>query len=241
MQDKNSNLTIVLCLWVRGHVDYRSQYVVRLEQMVKRLARSPIRFIAVTDQPQELPVAMEKVVIRPWVGPFAWWNKVRLFDPNLGFEHIQLPKFQTVEEPLQGRIVYYDLDTLPLTDPAEIASYPAPFALAPHGGHFNPRSHEVVRRFNSSVMTWNAGEQAHVFEQYRAEVSQRYWGDQDWIGTVCPFAATMPAAWFPRLSELALERAKPPVWPSEAKVILCKKPKNHQAIDRFAWFDEAWR
>lgn len=235
----------VLCLWVRGHVDYSAEYVVRLATMVHRFAKGPIRFVCVTDQPARLPAEMDKIVMHPWVGPYAWWNKVRLFNPRLGFDSTELPVGQTVERPLTGRIVYYDLDTLLLRGAHEIASYPAAFALAPHAGNFNPRSHEVVQRFNSSVMAWNAGDQAHIFSGYGSHLPGRYWGDQDWIGTCCPDAAAMPTHWFPRLSEFGLEehafRTAPPMWPKDAHVILCKKPKNHEALARYPWFDQAWR
>ena len=59
--------------------------------------------------------------------------------------------------------------------------------------------------------------------------------DQDWIGEQCSTAPAMPAAWFPRLS-VAREQ-----WGDEAKVVLCKTPKNIDAARMWNWFDVMWR
>jgi hypothetical protein len=31
-----------------------------------------------------------------------------------------------------------------------------------------------------------------------------------------------------------------PPWPKEAKVVLVKKPKNHEAVERWPWFEAMW-
>jgi hypothetical protein len=45
----------------------------------------------------------------------------------------------------------------------------------------------------------------------------------------------MPAAWFPRLSEL--NGAPPDV---DARVVLAKRPKNTEAARLWPWVQEAW-
>jgi hypothetical protein len=92
-----------------------------------------------------------------------------------------------------------------------------------------------VKRFNSSVMVWDAGTQNHIYDRFLPGVPLRLWGDQDWIGEQCPDAEAMPVAWFPRLSEL--NGTRPSV---EAKVVLAKKPKNIIAAKMMPWFKEAW-
>lgn len=220
----------IACLWVRGRVAYSADYVGRLLSMCKRHAGEPFRFVCFTDRPNELPPGVEPVALLPFLGLEAWWNKLTLFAPEAG---------------LSGRVLYLDLDSIVVGDLQPIIHYPAAFALCPPAGDFRPVNYRVVRRFNSSVMVWNAGEQSDLFEDFGGLRCNRLiaaggaplplWGDQDWIGLKkAAVGQPMPEAWFPRLSQ---------AWsvpPAGARVILCKKPKNHVAAERAAWIREAW-
>lgn len=213
-------MTTVLCVFVKGHVAFTPEYVVRLHSMVDRVLPGS-GFLCLTDRPDALPPLIPTRKIPPPKGVFGWWSKLELFNPRLE---------------LTGRLVYFDLDVLLLKGLQEVVDFPAPFALAPDGGNFRPKSHQVVKRFNSSVMAWDAGTQHHLYTGWSRTVAGRLWGDQDWIGERCPNAAAMPREWFPRLSE-----AKQPPWPEQAKVILCKKPKNLDAAAKWPWFNEEWQ
>ncbi len=205
----------VACVLVRGHVPFTADYVTRLRSMVARHLALPHRFVCLTDR--EIP-GVETIPITAPKGCFAWWAKLRLFDPAVG---------------LTGRVLYLDLDTLVVADLAPIVEYPAAFALVPDGAPgFQPKSHRVVHRFNSSVMVWD-GDSPQLWQDWTPKNATMLWGDQDWIGERLPDAAAMPAEWFPRLSV-----ARPP-W-LEAKVVLCKKPKNAAAALQWPWFAEAW-
>lgn len=211
----------VACLLVKGHVGYTPEYVRRLRGMVARWLWEPYRFVCLTDQPRRMPRGVEAIAIpnpRPLRG---WWAKVRLFDDRHKFA---------------GRMLYLDLDTLIVGPLAPIVQYPSPFALVPHSGSFEGRDGlAVVKRFNSSVMVWNAGEQSRLFTEWPPKESGRLWGDQDAIGERAPDASTMPAQWFPRLSEIG----DGPV-PQEAVIVLAKKPKPEEAARRWTWVREAW-
>jgi len=211
----------VLCVWVRGHVPFTAEYVTRLRSMARR-ALPHHRFVCLTDQSNKLPPDMETVEASAPGHLKGWWSKVRLFDPGL---------------PLYGRLLYLDLDVLLVGDMTHVVNYPARFALAPDGAPaFRPRDGTVcVKRFNSSVMVWDHGVHPELFKEWNQHVAHRLWGDQDWIGERAPEASPMPAEWFPRLSA-----AVSPPWPSEAKVILCKKPKNAEAASKWPWFDKEW-
>ena len=216
-------MTTVVCVWVQGHVPFVPDYVRRLRSMVAKWMDRPYRFVCLTDQPWTFTeLAIETVPIPPPFKLKGWWSKVRLFDPAIA---------------LTGKVLYLDLDTLLVGPLGPILDYPARFALAPHAGHFQPQNGlAVVRRFNSSVMTWHAGEQTALWSNWTPEVAARRWGDQDWIGEQAPASTVaLPAAWFPRLSE-----AQPP-WSKMAKVVLCKKPKNVEAAVKWPWFREAWQ
>ena len=213
-----TGLTVV-CVWVQGHVPFTADYVTRLASMAKR--RFPKHeFVCLTDRPDRVDV--ETILIQPPANVFAWWTKLRLFDPELE---------------LSGRVVYLDLDVLLVNDMTPIVEFPSKFALCPHAGNFQPKTkHKVVQRFNSSVMVWDADQSLdRLYTDWSPKVAKRLWGDQDWIGEQYKGAETMPLEWFPRLSS-----TRPP-WPSESKVVLCKKPKNAEAAFQWPWFEKEWQ
>lgn len=216
-------MTTVCCLFVRGHVPYTAEYVTRLAAMVKRWMDRPYRFIVLTDRPGLFKGSgIETIKVEPFKGIYAWWNKMQLFNPASG---------------LSGRVLYLDLDTLIVGPLAPILDFPTPFALLPHEGRFDGKGpRQVVKRFNSSVMVFDAWTTADLWERFRPEVSERLWGDQDALGEWRPGALTMPAEWFPRLSSI-----KGGPVPPDAKVILAKSPKNVEAARRWAWVRQVWR
>lgn len=217
-------MTTVCCVFVRGHVRYTPEYVIRLAAMVKRRMDRPYRFVCLTDQPQAFKDkgGVGTLRVDPWRGLFAWWAKIHLFAPSSG---------------LIGRVLYLDLDTLVVGPLAPILDFPAAFALIPHAGRFEGKgTRKVVKRFNSSVMVWDEGATTDIWERWTPEVSERLWGDQDAIGEWRPDAATMPESWFPRLSSI---RGGP--IPPDAKVILAKSPKNAEAARRWRWVSDVWR
>lgn len=213
----------VACVWVKGHVPYPVEYVSRLSAMVAKRLDRPYRMVCLTDRPGQVPDGVEAITIpnpRPLDG---WWSKLELFNPQHG---------------VTGRVLYLDLDTLLVKSLDPIVDLPASFALIPHTGRFKGfRNKAVVRRFNSSVMVFDAGINHRLYKDWTPAVAERLHGDQDWIGEQYPEAWTMPLSWFPRISEVGpLGRVS-----SEAKVVLVKTPKNIQAAKRWPWFNQEWR
>lgn len=223
----------VACVFVQGHVGFTLEYVLRLRLMVSKKLRQPHRFVCFTDQPDLIrrtePQGLEIEVIRvsPLPDIFAWWSKLEMFNSEHG---------------LTGRVIYLDLDVLVVDDLDPIADYPAPFALIPHAGDWKGKGKRgVVRKFNSSVMAFDVSDELHrLFDLFTPDVTNRLWGDQDWIGERMPRADTMPLAWFPRLSQIDVMASRLQI-PKNAKVVLCKKPKNHIAVRQYPWFERAWR
>lgn len=215
-------MTTVACVFVRGHVPFTSDYVRRLGSMVRRWMDRPFRMICLTDKVGANFGPLVEPVTIPWTGEFrGWWAKVRLFSSDLG---------------LTGRVLYLDLDTLVVGPLGPILDFPAPFALIPHAGRFEGKNGlRVVKRFNSSVMVFNGGEQAHIASRFTPDTPLELWGDQDHIGECCPNAAVLPAEWCPRFSDIRGSAA-----PSEAKVVLMKTPKNIEAARKHRWVREAW-
>lgn len=209
----------VACVWVQGHVPFSARYVVRLRNMVTQHLDRPHRFVCLTDRTRALP-EIETVGI-PWANTLkGWWAKVELFRPGR----------------FAGRVLYLDLDTLVVDVLDAIVDYPAPAAFVPDAGTFQGKEGKaVVKRFNSSVMVWDAGTLDGLHARWTPSVAQRLWGDQDWAGEQVPDAATLPLEWFPRLSQC---QDGPP---AGAKVVLAKVPKNEVAAQRYPWFAERWR
>lgn len=214
----------VTCLFVQGEYPYTAEYVERLHAMVTRWCDRPFRFVCLTDQPWLFSAPIETVAIAKLAG-FAPWSKLELFNP---------------ERRWTGRVLYLDLDSLIVAPLAPIIDYPATFAITadpPVAGHrtIDSFGRIIVRRFNSSVMVWDGGTHTQLYTSWVPAVAKRLSGDQDYIGERIPDAATLPRAWFPRISEV-----QQPPWPSEAKVVLVKQPKNDIAAMKWPWFAPLW-
>ncbi len=218
-----NNLTVA-CLYVRGEYPYTVEYVTRLYAMVERWIDRPFRFVCLTDQPWLFTAPIESVPVKKLAG-FAPWTKLELFNPVR-----QWP----------GRVLYLDLDSLIVAPLAPILDFPAPFAITADPPRFGQKSldsfgRRIIRRFNSSVMVWDGGTHTDLYTEWRPAITQRLSGDQDHIGEHLPNAAKMPRSWFPRISE-----AVRPPWPEDAKVILCKVPKNAILAQENPWFAPLW-
>jgi hypothetical protein len=213
------NLTVA-CVWVRGHVPFSLAYVQTLQKMVARSLGRPYKFVCLTDRGTHIPHVLKMVVPTPPRSMYGWWSKLQLFRPGR----------------FKGRVVYLDLDTLIVDALDPIVDFPSEAALVPDSGTFKGnRGRTVVKRFNSSVMVWDAGVMDRLYETWTPQVAKRLHGDQDWIGEQMPEADTMPLEWFPRLSQC------PDGPPDGAKVILAKVPKNMDAAKRYPWFAERWQ
>lgn len=212
----------VACVLVRGHVPFTVDYVERLHSMAQRRIGRAFEFVCLTDQPKRMPKGVRAIPIAtPKPGLKGWWAKIELFKPGR----------------FGGRVLYLDLDVLLVDSLDEIIDFPAEFALAPDGApNFKPADgRKVVKRFNSSVMVWDWDAAGDLYRNWTPEVAARLWGDQDWIGEQTDtWVRAMPASWFPRISAGRN-------WSDEAKVVLCKAPKNAEAAIKWRWFEELWR
>jgi hypothetical protein len=221
-----SEALTVACVLVRGHVSYTREYVTRLYSMVKRNLQRDYIFICLTDQPKLFHSSrVTPVEIPPVIpGMYAWWSKLHLFN-------------RQVKQLQQGRCLYLDLDSLVLRALDPVVDYAAAFALAPTPDYIKTAgkgARQIVKKFNSSVMVWNGGEQNALFDDFENRVSERLWGDQDWIGERSTTAVAMPEEWFPRVSQCLEGPTR------QARVVLCKKPKNTIAAATIPWVREAW-
>lgn len=230
----------VVCVLVAGPYPYTIEYVMRLEAMARRWIRRPFTFICLTDRVRDVLGESIKRNQNVFAAPLTvgkhpadgYWGKVQLFAAARGFP---------------GRVLYLDLDSLIVGELETVIDYPAPLALIadpPYAGKgtIDRYGRAIVRRFNSSVMAFDPHDPANlaIASSWTPAVCDRLSTDQDWIAEQRPDAAAMPEEWFPRFSLTAGEREKTGAWPADARVVLVKKPKNHEAARRYPWFGEAW-
>lgn len=215
----------VACVWVRGNVPYSSDYVIRLRSMCRK-ALPEHEFVCITDMPAYLPTNLRCISVKKLEG-YGWWSKLELFNPK--HEILQ-----------RGRVLYLDLDTLVVNKLEPVVNFAPGFCAVPHAGTFQGKGEKkVVKWCNSSVMSWNGGEHNDLYLDWSPDVTRRLWGDQDWIGERMRDGKLMPIEWFPRLSQVVSGDVD--YYMQEAKVVLCKKPKNLEAAKMWPWFDKAWR
>lgn len=218
----------VCCLLVRGPVPYTAEYVVRLKRMVASWLNRPHQFVCVTDGSVSLPADIETVPIplETQGEGLGYWAKLQMFNRDHGFT---------------GRMLYLDLDTLVVGALDALIDFPAPLALAmdpfveSRASIIRDRNgRAIVRKFNASAIVWDAGTQDFLWDRWTPAEMERLSTDQDWIAEQARAARAMPLEWFPRLSQVQ------PPWPEDARVVLCKKPKNHEAAKLWPWFERAW-
>lgn len=218
----------LLCVWVQGQEKkrrYGPRYIERLHSMVRRHTTKPFRMVCLTNRPKKVPECAQAIEI-PYPGtkftPLrGWWAKPRIFDPDL---------------PLQGRVLYSDLDVLLVGDLDPIVDFPADFAIAPDKAPtFQGKGErKTVKGYNSSIIAFDAGARPELWRDWTPAVASKLWGDQDWIKQRSPDERTFPGEWFTRLQTTAK-------WGPDCKVVLCIKHKNHEATRKYPWFAEYWR
>lgn len=204
---------------------YGMEYVSILADMVRRNCSTMKRqaaFFCITDRPDELPTGVELIAADPALP--GYWQKVRLFSPEMPWEDGQ-------------RVVYFDLDVV-ITGRLE--------DLVERKG--------IIRdwhwpMFNSSVMVWDHGEHRAVWERFTPDVMTRRpaadisallpagavnAGDQHWITLCEPEWATFPPEWFRSYRN---SQDWPPV--GCKAVIFHGEPKPDAIIE--GWVPDVWR
>ena len=162
---------IVCC--VKWGTKYPAEYVNRLRSMVSRHLAHPHDFVCLTEDPTGLDA---RIGTLPLPDAFAgFWNKLSLFRGDL-FE--------------PGRtLLYLDVDVV-IVGPLDIL-------LNDPGGFHIIRAFSANPGCNSSVMRFEAGAFAHVYDRFAARAvailaSGRYTGDQGWICEQVPDAKFFP-------------------------------------------------
>jgi hypothetical protein len=201
----------VACVLRSGGV-YTPEWVTKLQQTVASHVAGH-SFVCLTDMgvPGTACIRLRHL----WPG---WWAKLALFEPGL----------------FPGPVLYMDLDTLPVGDLTELASYAGPLALL---SDFN-----LPGLAQSGVMAWTEGELTerlwHAWIKDPAGHMQRYRGDGQWLhahaGPVDRLQALYPG------QIVSFKRHARDAPPEGARLVCAHgRPKFNEPAA--GWAYEAWR
>lgn len=156
----------VACV-LRSGGDYDASWVRALERGVSEHLPQPHRFVCLSD----VPVHCERIPLgHGWPG---WWSKMNV---------LALPESY-------GHVLYMDLDTLPVGDLSDVASYAGDFAMI---RNVNGRTQDR----QSAVMAFRAGGW-YIMALYEAFAQQAesemgsYPGDGQWLHAHAPEPAVL--------------------------------------------------
>ena len=163
--------------------NYPMIYPEKLHRRFSEVSNLDVSHFCITDRPE---------YVGPWASPIApfkktvkWWNKLNLFSTDMP----------------EGYILYMDLDIVILHNfDEEILS------VLKAGEEMNCVSdaiHWMGEKFSSSMMLFQSGSQAHIFESYLEaddDLVNRPGGDQVWAGPQLTSVSYMDEA-FPDLKK----------------------------------------
>lgn len=144
-------MTTVACVY-RTDGAYTAEWVHALKSGLDECLGGH-RFACLTDDPA-VPAEWTVPLVHGWPG---WWSKLELFRPGL----------------FSGRVLYLDLDTLPVGDLSDLASYDGPFAML--SDFYRPE------RAESGVMAWDGDECAGIYSRFLREGQRGESRDGRWL------------------------------------------------------------
>lgn len=157
-----------------GTKKYSIEDVLRVHRAVTLYLRTPFRFVCITDLPNEC----EEVGIEPIpVGPElpGWWAKMKLFDRSWRDD---------------GRLIYFDLDTLICGELDTFATLDLSFGIC--ANFTRAIKPEYPCRYGSCIMTMSGAFGDDIWgpfiEQRKWFVTEKY-GDQKVIERLHPHAS----------------------------------------------------
>tara|TARA_X000001382_G_scaffold120729_1_gene102508 strand:+ start:569 stop:1264 length:696 start_codon:yes stop_codon:yes gene_type:complete len=166
----------VVC--VKWGSKYTAKYVNVLKNMVARHTTVAYKFSCLTDDATDLDpeINVIKLPKDPWIK--TWWSKLWMFAPEM---------------PLEGNILYFDLDVVIFDNIDELFTFQGKFNII---RDFNRCRIKDWKLSNSSCMRWQTGTMNYLWTDFKDRwhtVMQQNHGDQDWITK----KATKDISWFP--------------------------------------------
>ena len=205
----------VACV-LRSGGDFDPAWVLALYRGVRKYLPGA-RFTCLTDTPMHILGVRTIPMRHDWP---RWWPKVELFRPDA------FPG---------SRVLYLDLDTLPVGDLSEIAAYRGPFAVL--SDFYTP---QVMA---SGVMAWTpTARTASIYEKFQAQpqaIMRAHPGRSDlWYRKVLPNPARLQDL-FPGQIVSLKAHAKHST-PAGARLV-CGHGKPRFSHPSAGWANELWR
>lgn len=145
---------------------YSAEYVNRLYSMVDRHITIDYEFICFTEDDKNLNKNI-KVLPLPKIQAKGWWYK---------------PMFVGAELPLNGTLLFLDLDVVIFENIDKLFSYePNEFVIC---RDFNRSIRQRWDRMNSSVFRTPIGKYDDIWKQFKKDIhnqTSKFRGDQDWM------------------------------------------------------------
>lgn len=225
----------VLVQGIRGkRFGYTTEWVNRLHRGVARNLPCKAEHFCLTDTPHGVDTTLITLIdIGDWwrsTGLTAgWWAKVALHSPHLPFK-------------AGDRLLYSDIDNMitgDLTPLVEDANTHAFAACPMTSQNFRRHDPNMERRISSAFMIWDHGYTENVFRWWTPDTASRYYGDQDWLGSVVTTPHVLPRERFlrgTRLIRRGFQALKPDV-----RVMFCTKMKCNKMAEAVPQTREFWR
>ena len=154
----------IVCL--KHGTKYSHDYVNKLYNMVTRNSSVTFGFACITENAVGLNPNIKVIPLPEVSGISGWWYKPWVFSQDL---------------PLQGTIIFLDLDIVVVKNIDELWNYnPGKFCII---RDFNRSTIKDWSKFNSSIFKFEKGAYSFVWENFISDtkIVKRMHGDQDWI------------------------------------------------------------
>lgn len=157
-------MNYIICLkWGKK---YSAEYVNNLYAMTQRHCTVPHEFVCFTENRKGIDKQIRTIDL-PTMNVDGWWYKPWFFSKDL---------------PIQGTLLYFDLDVIVFRNIDKLFSYkPKQFCII---RDFNRSLRKNYDRINSSVFRLESGMFHNIYKQFEVDPKmhmQKNRGDQDWM------------------------------------------------------------
>ena len=136
-------------IFVKHGSKYTPAHVNRLAQQLKQYYPRA-NYYCYTENSQDVNIDIIPIFKKPTLR--FWWNKLALFSKDF---------------PVQGNCLYFDLDMDVKSDPTKYLQWNGLSVINAYwkkDAYMAKHAYDV--RINSSIITWTAGEQSHIWEHF---------------------------------------------------------------------------
>lgn len=211
----------VLCIWQSGtDFDYYP-YVSRLRNMVFRHLSRPHEFVCITDCPDYVDC---RTIDIKYSFP-GKWCKMEMWRPDLSVRG--------------NRVLFLDLDEVVVNTLDPLLDLEGDLILTQCAYNYNAKNPRRIARYSSAVVLYDSPNvRPQIWNGFdRKCVPERFVGDQDYVGFLCPNEGTFPEKWVYKYRKERHQRAPE----TEASVMSFASTKPHQVENELSWVSQYWK